>query len=75
MARKLYDCDGCGEAMPCCRTRIVCGCEGDFCHICRGETPDECDECQPDDRDEDYERQAARDRLDGFARTGGKDWT
>lgn len=25
--------------------------------------------------DELYERQAARDRCDGFERTGGKDWT
>jgi len=39
----------------------------------------DCDVCAKahDDmeRDELYERQAARDRLDGFARTGQKDWT
>jgi hypothetical protein len=39
----------------------------------------ECDLCQREprdpDRDEAYERAAARDRLDDFARTGGKDWT
>ena len=29
----------------------------------------------PDERDEAYERMAARDRNDDFARTGGKDWT
>jgi len=27
------------------------------------------------ERDEVYERAAARDRADGFAKTGGKDWT
>ena len=29
----------------------------------------------PDDRDESYERMAARDRADDFSRTGGRDWT
>jgi hypothetical protein len=28
-----------------------------------------------DERDEEYERLAARDRLNNFDRTGGKDWT
>lgn len=27
------------------------------------------------ERDDAYERAAARDRLDGFRRTNGKDWT
>ena len=30
---------------------------------------------EPEPVDEAYERAAARDRADGFARTGGKDWT
>jgi hypothetical protein len=30
---------------------------------------------EPDPRDEEYERLAARDRLNGFDRTAGRDWT
>jgi hypothetical protein len=30
---------------------------------------------EQDTRDDAYERAAARDRADGFERTGGKDWT
>lgn len=31
--------------------------------------------CDPDERDEAYERAAARARNNDFADTGGKDWT
>lgn len=31
--------------------------------------------CEPDERDEAYERAAARARNNDFADTGGKDWT
>ena len=45
----------------------------------RKDGKDYCCECVREhgdgDRDEAYERAAARDRADGFARTGGKDWT
>jgi len=36
-----------------------------------------CPECrsEPDERDEAYERAAARARNNDFADTGGKDWT
>ena len=73
--RKPYDCDGCGERAPCCLARNTPHGDGSFCHRCRGEKDYECDVCQPDEVDEAYERMAARDRLDGFARTGGRDWT
>lgn len=33
------------------------------------------DAATQEEPDADYERLAARDRLDGFSRTGGKDWT
>jgi hypothetical protein len=38
------------------------------------EAAEEEPEPEPE-RDEAYERAAARDRADGFAKTGGKDWT
>ncbi len=44
------------------------------CEACGSDT----DKLPKDDdppRDDAYERQAARDRLDGFQRTGGRDWT
>jgi hypothetical protein len=37
------------------------------------ETPDE--DAETEERDEAYERAAARSRADDFAATGGKDWT
>jgi hypothetical protein len=45
----------------------------------RKDGKDYCPDCvkagSEPERDEAYERAAARDRLDDFARTGGKDWT
>jgi hypothetical protein len=32
-------------------------------------------EPEPDERDEDYEREAARAHMNDFEDTGGKDWT
>lgn len=68
----IYDCDACGERRCCCTYRDTPHGDGWFCHRCRGEEDDECDECheaaREEPRDEAYERAAAR--YDGR----GKDW-
>lgn len=54
-----------------------CECSDDGLHLLsHGNVCEYCDRSIViDDRDEDYERAAARARSDDFADTNGKDWT
>jgi hypothetical protein len=60
---KKQNCPWCGEGTW----------NGEVCLSCGAK--EERLERELDSFDEAYERAASRDRLDDFARTGGKDWT
>lgn len=60
---------------PLARAMLVISTSGYAEVVDQGERDDDLDEGREDDRDEAYERAAARARGDDFAATGGKDWT
>ena len=43
---ELYSCDACGKRRLCCRSVNNPHGEGSFCHTCRQEADEDCDECK-----------------------------